>query len=371
MLLNSPSDRQVKLFADAKAAAFIDLEGEAVEYVQCCEGTSIRGSQFKCLPLYPRISFYPRQIPEVPDPVSTITRAYIIWLRDERYILFQNIKTGEIFSLPAAKRGNSVYANRVRDRFDVLKFALPNQTYFDPDFSHRGARSTPLLFVTLTYNPNRCSLDEAWTNLPKDYNRWMSRLRKEFPTAKIGALRGNEAHKSGYPHIHAQIAFSKALPVKRHTNRGGTNTWRIPYGLKEKIARCWSHGYVDVVAMHNSTTAISYIAKYVTKGLVVPVDSVEDPGFDNKALTALSIQWAKGMRAFSFSKLFISNLNGRLERILHNSNPKYRYIGTFPPCFKECIAQRGKIPEECPFLHFDAMKKPPPAAPLSTIQDVL
>ena len=358
--LNTPSDRQIKRFAKARDEAFISLDEEIVDFVPCMDGTALHGSQFKSLPLTPCKSFYPRQTPEAPDPLSIITKNYILWLKDDRYILFQNNETGKYILLPAAKRGNLVYANRVKHRFDSLKFSLPNQTFFNPDYSERCARSTPLILTTLTYDPSRYTIGEAWDNLPADYNRCMAMLRKSFPGVKIGTLRGNEAHKSGYPHMHVLIAFDTPLPVVRHNNRSGKTTWRLTYDLKEKIARCWNPGYVDILAMPTTSSAIDYVSKYIVKGLTVPLDSLEYPDFDNKVLVALAVQWAKGMRAFSFSKLFISNLGGRLDKILHNSNSDYTYIGTFPPCVKKCIEQRGKIHPQCPFLRHCEYDKPPP-----------
>ena len=360
--INTPSDRQVNLFAMARKEHFLNLDAKPIDFAPCMEGTKIHGSQFKPLPLTPCLSYWPRQIPETPFPLSTICKNYILWLKDERYLVFRVNKDGKYkyIYFPAAKRGNAVYANRVKHRFDYLKFSLPDCTFFDPDFSERSARSTPLIFTTLTYDPSRYTLGEAWDNLPADYNRFMAMLRKSFPGAKIGALRGNEAHKSGYPHLHVLIAFDTPLPVVRHSSRGGKLSWRLTYDLKTKIARCWSPGHVDILAMPTTSSGIDYVSKYITKGLTVPLDSLDDPDFDDKGLIALAVQWAKGMRAFSFSKLFISNLGARLDKILHNSNSEYTYVGTFPPCVKKCIEQRGEIYKHCPFLRHCEYDKPPP-----------
>lgn len=280
------------------------------------------------------------------DKILGLLRAdFLAWSRDEKYIVFRHVKTGKLISLLASKRGNHVYANRASLRLDILKYAVLDGDFFNRDFSIRGPRSTSLVLQTLTYDPNKISRSDAWNNLAGDYNRFMSRVRKLPYMPSVAGFRGNEAQANGYPHIHVLLSINGSVPVVAHRNpRTGKKTWRVSRNIRDDLQRCWSHGHSDILAMYSARGAISYVGKYITKGLRI------DSDHDDKALSAFAIQWAKGLRAFSFSKNFIKNLGGRLERALHNSNSQYEYFGTFPPCFFDCLKLRGEIPKYCPYI---------------------
>jgi len=84
-------------------------------------------------------------------------------------------------------------------------YQLPEISFFDrKDRSKR--QKTKVLFVTLTYRRDG-RIDSAWEDVGKDYNRWISGLRRRY--GKIHVLRNWEAQSDGYPHIHCVLYFEE------------------------------------------------------------------------------------------------------------------------------------------------------------------
>jgi len=317
-----------------------DLSGGVVTLPECTKKT----------PIHPRTYRFWNISND--ERLQKLTEKYLEWVDDDYYLVFQHPKRGYV-GFPASKRGNRVYAKRVSDRFDMLKTDIPECQFFDPDPSVRIPRSTRAVLVTLTYDRENLLRGGAWDRLPHDYNRFMARLRKTcqalFPNQKIhiAALRGNEAHRDAYPHIHALIVFDFSIPVVRHVGKNG-ESWRISREWRDRIKSCWDHGFSDVLAVYGTHEGINYIAKYITKNLIVYAEDA-----DRKAISAFAIQWSRSMRAFSFSQEFIRLMGAtspRLDRTTHNSNPsEWTYIGALPPCYEKCLEWHGKIPDNCPY----------------------
>ena len=116
------------------------------------------------------------------------------------------------------------------------------KTLFD---THASVKSSNVLFATITYDVNRCTIREAWENIGEDFNNWIRNLRKKF--GRISYLRGWESSQKGYPHIHVlmifhdhnfQVAFSQ---LKKN---------RLVYRIEEKeeFEKSWN-SFVDVQAI--------------------------------------------------------------------------------------------------------------------------
>jgi hypothetical protein len=208
----------------------------------------------------------------------------------------------DVYAVKCAKRGNDVYRSRVESRFRGLRRYSENIVFFNP--KDRGKKETKALWVTLTYDTKRCFYGEAWENIGTEFNCFMSYLRRNF--GNISSCRVFEAFENGHPHIHCILIF------KEHTFsvfRDSKNQFRIRE--KQVIAQGW-HSNVDVKAMSSIGGGLSYLKKYLLKGI-----DVEKA--DSKGLKTLALCWAYRKRAFSVSGQFRQALSDLIS-ILHNSN---------------------------------------------------
>jgi len=195
----------------------------------------------------------------------------------------------------ASKRGNGVYTWRLKKRLKILEDAKKSAI----DYFTRGLakKTSSALFVTLTYAPD-IPLGEAWQRIGEDYNRWITRIRKQY--GKCSIIRTWEAHQKpdhrGYPHIHILLIFHTAtFTVFRYKSR-----WRI----EEKPDFEWEWGFSDVQAMESIPDGIKYITKYIKKV----------HGHIRNNLT-LALTWFYRKQSFSLSRTLSD-----LIRAVRNSN---------------------------------------------------
>ncbi|XGI84782.1 hypothetical protein ACEU6E_10950 (plasmid) [Halorutilales archaeon Cl-col2-1] len=295
---------------------------------------------------------------------------YADWVTEDTYLVMQQIEkrlndwTGsrtesvENFGVKASKRGNDVYRARVTERFNEIRKALPNKEFFDKDAT-RQVQSTRAFFVSLTYDRGRHGLVESWDRVGEDYNRFRSRLQREFADrcSRVGKkghriedcdvcedrtirqVRIFEGQQSGYPAPHALIVMDKDIPVMYHEK---SDSWRMAsYSMSQRVEDCWGRGHADVKAVHTldgelgQTTevvedehggksvampdggrsesgggAVSYMLKYLRKSL-----SAVDEG-NKTQLRTLVMSWLTDKRAFSASS------NWQSVMTLPDSNPQ-------------------------------------------------
>lgn len=86
-----------------------------------------------------------------------------------------------------SKRGNDVYGWRLDKRLRFLK-NVDSVTLFDP---HGNFKQSNVVFATLTYDVNRCSVSEACETIGLDYNNWIRNLRKKFGRISCFSLLGS------------------------------------------------------------------------------------------------------------------------------------------------------------------------------------
>ena len=261
---------------------------------------------------------YGLSVPEIVDRFSQ-------WVSEDKYMILNRVKTKEVrirdsrgnkvitvkfpvesdyFALKCSKRGNDVYRQRVYRRFKELVFA--DQTVFFNPKDRNLNIITRALFLTLTYDTKLCSLSAAWKNLGKEFNRFMSHVRKHF--GKVSSCRVFEAFQNGYPHIHCILLFEEK-EFKVFRDKKGQ------FRIREKgvIAEGW-RSHTDAKALGSLGRGLSYLKKYILK-------SIDATNKDSKALKTLALGWLFGKRAFSVSGKFRQALTD-LIKTKHNSNHK-------------------------------------------------
>jgi hypothetical protein len=237
------------------------------------------------------------------------------WKDEPEFLIIQNQDTGENLAMKCSKRGNDVYQYRIKERFREIDYLASDLDYdnFSPNDTDK---KTNALFVTLTYDTKRCTQSESWNNIGKEYNRWISNLKRKF--GKFSGIRCFESFVNGYPHIHALIFFEdRKFDVFEHCPTNDImqgSTYRIQ---EKKQFQSW-HSNVDVLAVNNMSQALHYITKYLKKS-----NNEDSP----KYATTQSLLWVHNKRSFSISGKFKKQLEAyRLERQLHNSNKIIRQL---------------------------------------------
>lgn len=226
------------------------------------------------------------------DDDPKILDDYRQWVEQPLYMIMKNKDTGEYRVTKARKRGNELYARETITRFKRVGEAVRKLHV------RTGRKTTSALLVTLTYRNNNV---ENWEQVGRDFNLFMSRLRKRYDGVKC--VRIWEAHKSGFPHIHAVLLFER--------QRFECFTFRNKLRIKNKsdFALHWTHGFTDVLGVYNLEGAIGYLLKYLKKTL-----NRQHPHAD----ITLARLWYHRKRAFSISNDLITNKR--------NSNQETRYI---------------------------------------------
>lgn len=234
-----------------------------------------------------------------------LTDFYKGWRAYPEYLILHNPKEKQWIAVKCSKRGNDVYWHRIKDRFAGI-FQGADLRFFNP--RDRGPKFTKAVFATLTFDTKLCSCQNSWKMEGRLYNRWITRLRREY--GPIDVIRCFESYFNGYIHTHALLIFKDhEFRVFRHQGIEGS-TWRIKE--KAEFEKSWP-SFVDVEACSSIQGVRTYITKYMTKGFYD--HSQESLDRDMRGRT-LALNWIFRKRSFSISKGLVESI-----RTLHNSNP--------------------------------------------------
>lgn len=250
--------------------------------------------------------------------LKDIQNSYLSWLSDTVWIILsKKDEPNRRIAVRASKRGNDIYRERISKKFEIAEKNLKKFIRTEK----RGKRTyTNALFVTLTIDPHGMSLVEAWKKAPKEFNRWITLLRKRYGSIKV--IRAWESHKKGFPHIHALLVFEDRLwCIKYHRK---SRSYRLnSYDEKELIfTRTWKRGFVDVQGALNAKDSIRYMLKYIS-GVKRKNRSGSSAKIELDSLT-LSMLWIMGMQSYAVSTEFIKGVD---TMYMHNSNHGWKFLG--------------------------------------------
>jgi len=241
----------------------------------------------------PRLAYFQGLLSFDEPNLDEIKRDFVYWALYIEYLIFrkENIYTfeKEWKAVKAAKRGNDVYARRLRGRLKILSRLPRIECFKQKDRSRR--HTTRVLFITLTRR-REGRLDVVWKGIVDDFNRWISGLRRRF--GRIHVLRAWEANDDGYPHVHCVLYFEESEFETFFYN----GKWRVQ--MKHEIAKNWRWGFVDVIALSSLGAGVGYVTKYLTK----VHDALEKGRGDHKAILTLAMMWIFRKRAYSISRGF-------------------------------------------------------------------
>ena len=269
----------------------------------------------------PRLVHYRALLSHDEPDLEVIKEAFIEWSTFDEYLIFrkENIYTSEKEwrAVKAAKRGNDVYAWRLKKRLGHLR-SIPNVRFFNhKDRSRR--HKTRTLFIMLTYKRDD-RLDVVWEEIGSDYNRWITGLRRKY--GKIEVVRTWEAHGDGYPHIHCVLLFEE-IEFETFLYNG---KWRI--NRKDDISRNWHFGFVDVLALSSIRAGVNYMVEYLTKAHRVLIEK----GADRRRVLTLALMLIFRKHSFSISRSLsevlkkVSCKMKSLGQVDLEGNPIYKWV---------------------------------------------
>jgi len=204
-----------------------------------------------------------------------LVNAFKDWRDYSEFLLLRadNCVTNEkkFFAVKCSKRGNDVFARRLDQKLGFLK--TNDMNFFDiQKFDERQSHTvkTKLLWVTLTYDSKRCSLEEAWKNIGSEFNLWITNLRNKY--GKVWYVSFPQAFPNqkgkgyGYPHLHLIVFFEDVdFRVFRRMEKDREGKLGLVYRVKEKseLERQgkW-HSFIDVKALSSMRAVWNYAKKH-------------------------------------------------------------------------------------------------------------
>lgn len=216
-----------------------------------------------------------REYEEYVLSVSEIVNKYVQRVSEDKYMILNRVKMekyhvrdsrknecftvdfpveSDYFALKCSKRRNDVYRQRVYRRFKGLASLADTTVFFNPKDRNLDKKNRAIfLTLTLTYDTKLCSLGEAWKNIGKEFNRFMSHVRKYF--GKFSCCKVFEAFANGYPHIHCILLFDEK-EFKVFRDKKGQ------FRIKEKgvFAEGW-RSHTDAKALGSLGRGLSYLKK--------------------------------------------------------------------------------------------------------------
>jgi hypothetical protein len=246
-------------------------------------------------------------LPLTADKIPTLVEAFQYWRDYHEYLLLkgENRGTGEELRLAVkcSKRGNDVYAKRLDMRLNFLD-RLENVRFFDKvDFDKVAYAKSNLFWVTLSWDPKLCSLDEAWRSSYQKLHKFKANLENHYGKVEwlvfIQPFPNQNGLAYGYPHFHIVLWFKEAeFNVFPHLEKDKSGAMVLRYRVKEKreieLAAKW-HSFIDVQALSSLRGAVSYVKKYAKSVCY---------GESSKAVLNGAVAWLYRKKSYSLTRGF-------------------------------------------------------------------
>ena len=250
-------------------------------------------------------------LPLLQEDIPLLKEAFRSWQGYDEYMLLrgEQFKTGkEMFlAVKCSKRGNDVYARRLDRKLGFLDRLTNVKFFHEVDFDKQPYALTNLLWITLTWNSNLCSLDEAWKCSYHELHKFKANLEAKYGKIEwltfIQPFDDEKGAAYGYPHFHMVVLFKEASfnAFPRLEKHEGKTCLR--YRIKEKreleVASRW-HSFVDVQALSSLRGAVHYCKKYAKSVCY---------GDSEKAVLNSAMAWLYRKKSYTLTHGFQEALN--------------------------------------------------------------
>ena len=260
---------------------------------------------------------------------------YKTWRDYDEFMILHRAKSDtrddkKTIAVKCSKRGNDVYGRRTKNRLGFLK-ASENLEFFSPkDFDCEKVVHTRLLWITLTWDTNLCSLNESWESGQYYFNLWITNLRNHY--GDIDVLRFPQASPDrdgkayGYQHFHIVLLFRDyEFTVFPYLN----DKLEMSYRIEEKdefIRKANWHSFTDIRAINSMKGIYQYAIKHY-----------ENAGFGTSEEATLNnaICWIFKKKSYTVSGGFRESYS-EFIKTLRNSKASLVQIDLF------CIEHKAK-----------------------------
>lgn len=257
------------------------------------------------------------------DSLSGLLELFEAWRDYPEYMVVRGIhrETGERrwCAVKSSKRGNDVFARRLDDR---LGFLDGDGVFFNPWVENQKDVKTRLLWVTLTYDPSWCSMDEAWRTIGEKFNLWITTMRYRYgEIAYVSfpqAFPDQEGRAYGYPHFHVILlfkdhefnVFGHMETIDRGENKGQKElVWRIQERDELEFQGHWN-AFIDVKALGSMRAVWNYAKKHCYNA---------GYGSSDEAIVNNAIMWFYSKKSFNMSGDFRDHYIESIVRAMHSS----------------------------------------------------
>ena len=151
------------------------------------------------------------------------------------------------------------------------------------------------VFLTLTVDPKKISLFDAWKSIAKHWNKFVVRLKIESGQSKLNYIWVLEAQANGYPHIHALF-----LGIDYLYRAGSKAEWENDNAHSKNLKHFWGLGsiFINKTAKGKGVNnPVNYLMKYIRKTFDIRSD-------DDKKEWTQSLLWTFNKRSFNLSRGF-------------------------------------------------------------------
>lgn len=235
------------------------------------------------------------------EKVPMLIEAFQTWREFKEYIVLKAVhqitEEERYFAVKCSKRGNDVFACRLDSR---LGFLRADEKFFDTnDFGHKDVK-TRLIWVTLTYDSNRCSLDEAWRHVGSEFNLWITNLRNKYGrihyVAFPQAFPDPKGLAYGYPHFHVIMLFEDVeFSVFQHLEKDRECKLGLVFRIEEKPeleSQGKYHSWIDVKALSSMKAVWNYAKRHCYNA---------GYGESDEAILNNAVMWLYQKRSFNMS----------------------------------------------------------------------
>jgi hypothetical protein len=208
------------------------------------------------------------------------------------------------------------------------------------------------VFLTLTVDPKKLTLFDAWKFIAKYWHKFIVRLKIESGQSNLNYIWVLEAQANGYPHIHALF-----LGIEYLFRAGSKSEWEKDNAHSKNLKHFWGLGsiFINKTAKGKGVNnPVNYLMKYIRKTFSVNGDN-------DKKIWTQSLLWTFNKRSFNLSRGFYKFLNytkpKRSGYKLHSMNVFVKLVGQ--RCKnKNILTVLFKKPKQQPYNPFYSSNMP-------------